>query len=403
MRALGWVVGVVLAVGASGPVRAQQPLEAPQGGPGKLQADYVRYDARNRLFEARGNVRLVTGDVTVTSETLVYEEKSRTAWAEGNARVVQGTTTLTAASVRYESESRVVHARQGVTVTQPDLTLRSEALVYDLRGQVVDAEGKVVVEQPDQTLRADTLNYRVRGKVVTAKGSVELKTKTATLTGETLWADLENKKATVTGPAKLVRKGGPPPRGREQDRVLVALAKEDTTFTAAEEFRFSWKETEEAEAKGDARVVQVDKEASGDFLRYSEREDRVELVGRARLHQRSGQWLVREKLVRPPETEEDRKTLETPATLTAERVVLFLGTRNAVAVGDVKVTQGERLATGDRAEYEDTSGRIVLSGRRVRLKREDGAWLEAQRVVLSMKEDTFEAFGSVETHFTVKP
>jgi len=83
--------------------------------------------------------------------------------------------------------------------------------------------------------------------------------------------------------------------------------------------------------------------------------------------------------------------------------VITLGARDAVATGGVRVTQGGREATGERAEYEDATGRIVLSGKRVRLRREDGAWLEAERVVVSLKEDTFEAFGAVDTTFTVKP
>jgi lipopolysaccharide export system protein LptA len=65
--------------------------------------------------------------------------------------------------------------------------------------------------------------------------------------------------------------------------------------------------------------------------------------------------------------------------------------------------QGQRSATGDRGEYDDLNGKIVLTGRRVRLDHQDGSWLEAERVVVSLKEDTFEAFGAVDTTFTVRP
>ncbi len=403
MRARWLLFAVVLGAALCLPALAQQPLAPPEPGQGRLQADRIRYDARNGVFEARGNVRLVLANVTVTAELLTYHQRTRVAWAEQNARVVQGTTTLEAPTVRYESAAQVVYASGGVVVHQPDVTLRARALTYRLREQVVNASGEVRVEQPDQTLSAGELTYRVQEKVADAAGAVRLQTRDSTLTGEAMWADLANKRARVRGPAQLVRKGGPPPRGREQDRVLAALAKEDTTITARSAFRFSWRDTEEAEAEGDARVVQVDKEARGDVAVYSERADRVELRGNARLDQRSGQWLVRERLVRPPRDEEERRALETPATLTADRIVLYLGTRDAVATGNVRVTQGKRSAVGDRAEYDDRNGTIVLVGRRARMQREDGSWLEAERVVVSLKEDTFEAYGAVDTTFPVRP
>lgn len=385
------------------PAFAQEPIAPPEAGPARLRAERIRYDARNGVFEARGGVQLTLQDTTVTSDVLVYHERTRVAWAEGKARLAQRQTTLQAPQIRYEVGPQVVYASGGVVLTQPDLVLRAERLTYRSRDQVAEATGQVVVEQRGERLRAERLKYQVRERIAIATGRVELTTQEATLTGEALWADLASKRARVRGPAKLVRKGGPPPRGREQDRVLAALAKEDTTITASKELRFGWAEGNEAEAEGDVRVEQADKSARADRATYSEPKDRIELVGNAQVDQRSGSWLVRERLVSPPRSEEERKALETPAQITASRIVITLGTRDAVATGSVRVTQGGREATGERAEYEDATGRIVLSGKRVRLRREDGAWLEAERVVVSLKEDTFEAFGAVETTFTVKP
>ncbi|MDR5709693.1 MAG: LptA/OstA family protein [Armatimonadota bacterium] len=399
----GWILAIILGAILTLPVSAQQPMRPPEPGQGRLQAHRIRYDARNGVFEARGGVRLTLGDVTVTSEALTYHERTRTAWAEGNARVVQGPTTLSAPSIRYEATPQTVHASGDVVVQQPEVTLRARELTYRLRDQLVEATGEVVVEQPDQTLQARALTYRVREKVADATGDVRLRTKDSTLEGEAMWADLAGKEARVRGPARLVRKGGPPPRGREQDRVAAALAKEDTTITASRTFWFSWQQTNEARAEGEVRIVQVDKEARADEARYSEQDDRMELRGRAEIHQRSGQWLVRERLVREPQTEEERKALETPATIQADRIVIYLSTRDAVATGNVRVIQGRRSAVGERAEYDDRNGIILLVGRRARMQREDGAWLEAERVVVSLKEDTFEAYGAVDTTFPVRP
>lgn len=353
---------------------AQQGIVPPQGGQARLRADTIRYDAKNKTFEARGNVVLQIGETTITGAVLIYHETTSVAWVEGGAKVVQGQTTLTAPSFRYEVTPQITHAAGGVTVIQPDLTLRSQSLRYQSKEQIAFAET-----------------------------NVELVTKDSRLTGPNLWANLAEKRGEVKGPSRLVRKGGPPPAGREQDRVMVALAKEDTTITAERLMTFAWAKTTEATAEGNVRIDQVDKKARGETAVYSEARDRIELVGSVRLDQVSGQWLVRERLAGEPKTEEERKALESPAVVTGDRVVITMSTRNSVVTGNVRITQAGRSAVGDRAEYDDATGKIVLTGRRARMDRDDGSWLEARTVVVSLKEDTFEAFGEVETTFSIKP
>ncbi|MES4787728.1 MAG: hypothetical protein C4294_20115, partial [Nitrospiraceae bacterium] len=223
--------------------RAQTPeaVNPPEAKRGRLRAQQVRYDARNRLFEARGEVHLELGDTVITCASLIYHETTRVAWAEGNVEVVQGHTAVRAPRLRYEANPRVTYA-----------------------------EGGVVVVQPDLELKAASLRFRHRTQVVFAEGGVELRTKNSTLTSGSLWADLQEKLAEARGPAKLVRKGGPPPRGREQDQVLAALAKENTTLTAQQFFKYAWATTEEAEGQQDVRVEQVDKTARADRIVYSE-------------------------------------------------------------------------------------------------------------------------------------
>ena len=367
------VLVCTLVAAFAGGALAQQPVPPPEGERGRLRAERVRYDARNGVFEARGNVRLELGETTITCEVLTYHERDRVAWAEGKVEVVQKTTTLRAPAVRYEARPKITHASGGVVVLQEGVELR-----------------------------ARTLKYRHQDEVAFAEGDVQLQTRNGQLQSPSLWADLKNKLAEAKGPARLVRKGGLPPRGREGDRVLAALAKEDTTITSRGPMKYAWLGTEEATAQEGVQLEQVDKSAQAERITYSESQDRIELEGSVRLHQRSGQWLVRERLVRPPRDEEERKALQTPAVLTADRVVITLSTRGSVATGNVRVTQEGRRAEGDRAEYDDQQGRIVLSGRRVRLEREDGSWLEAEQVVVSLREDTFEAHGTVDTTFPVR-
>ncbi len=88
--------------------------------------------------------------------------------------------------------------------------------------------------------------------------------------------------------------------------------------------------------------------------------------------------------------------------LRADRLVVRLRTRDMEAEGAVQVEQEGRLAAGDRAVYTERDRRIVVTGH-VRMREADGSWLRADRVVIALDEEIFEATGNVETEFTVTP
>ena len=165
--------------------------------------------------------------------------------------------------------------------------------------------------------------------------------------------------------------------------------------------RFRW-DANEADAEGAVVVTQPDKTARAARVVYSESRGVLELAGSVEVEQRSGEWLVESGVARKPADPDAAKALAAPVHLSADRLVVRLGTRDMEAGGSVKVEQEGRLATGDRAVYTERTQTIVVSGN-VRMREADGSWLRADRVVIAIAEETFEATGNVETEFTVTP
>ncbi|HET8679712.1 MAG TPA: LptA/OstA family protein, partial [bacterium] len=87
--------------------------------------------------------------------------------------------------------------------------------------------------------------------------------------------------------------------------------------------------------------------------------------------------------------------------LTCTRLVMTLRERDAVAEGPLRVTQKDRWATGDRGTYTEATRRLIVTGN-VKMQETDGRRLTADRVIISLIEETFEADGNVETHFTIR-
>lgn len=367
MKNMRWIVSA-FAVLILTSIAAGQGFQEPTADQGRLQADRVRYDAKQKIFTAEGNVHLVMGDVEVHAKRARVEQIPQRVTASGDVLVVQRETSLRAAEV-----------------------------IYEMRPGLVNASGNVFVAWRDLIINAPALKYSVRTEQVAAQGGVRLAQGTSILTAQTLDADLRAKRAEATGKAKLVRAGGG--LAGTQDRVASALAQEETTITAAR-MTFRW-DTNEARAFDGVTVIQPDKTARAKEAFYSETAGRIELQGEVVVEQLSGEWLVKGKVIDAPTDEASKKALASKTTLTTARLVIELKARNMLAEEDVTVTQQARTATGNRATYTDKDKLLVVTGN-VRMREEDGSWLRADRVVISLIEETFEALGNVETEFRVK-
>lgn len=364
MRALALAVAFLLVPSLA----AGQGLQVPDVDQGRLLAARIRYDVRAKVFTAEGNVRLVLGDLEIRSKRLRLEQGPQVAFASGNVRL-----------------------------QQRDTLLRADEAKYDIRSKVASVSGHAVMIRGDLSVRAAQIRFDLAAETMMASDGVQLVRGNSTLMGEALMANLRTKRAEVTGKAMLIRAPGPVPGA--QDKALTALGQQETTITAAR-MTFRW-DANEGQADGGVVVVQPDKKARAQRMAYSEAADRLELEGDVVVEQFSGNWLVQGGVVEAPKDQQTQKVLASKTIVTSDRLVIHLKDRTTRAEGKVTVTQGGRFASGDRALYTEKDRRIVVTGN-VRLREEDGSVLRADRVIISMTDETFEAEGNVEIEFVMK-
>jgi lipopolysaccharide export system protein LptA len=126
-----------------------------------IQIEAAALEMRDKKKEATfsGNVKVVQGDTTMTSKTLVvyYESgNSANANAKGNA---PAKTTMAAATPGPSGASSIkrLEARGDVVVTQKDQVVTGETAVFDTRTNLITMLGKVVLTQCKNVLRGDKL------------------------------------------------------------------------------------------------------------------------------------------------------------------------------------------------------------------------------------------------------
>ncbi|HEY6101974.1 MAG TPA: LptA/OstA family protein [bacterium] len=360
-------VMVILALFVLCAPAAGQRLEIPEAGPGRLRAERVRYDARTQTFYAEGNVTLSIGDVTIEAPRLTVDQRRRTVQATG-----------------------------GVVVSQSGSVLRGRELLYEITPRLAQISGDVRLEHEGTSVAAGQMTLDVGGQIVRSGGGVRLAREGTTVTGDVMVARLGDRQVDVSGHAVLVRPTGPAPAA--QDRAAQTLAAQDTKVTA-DRLRFRW-DVNEAEAEGAVVLTQPDKTAKAAAVVYSEARGLIELTGNVEVEQRSGDWLVESGAAQKPRDADTAKALHSPVRLWADRLIIRVETHDMEATGRVKVEQEGRLATGDRATYAQREQTIVVSGN-VRMREADGSWLRADRVIIAIADETFEATGNVETEFTV--
>ncbi len=129
-----------------------------------IQIEAATLEMRDKKKEATfsGNVKVVQGDTTMTSKTLVVFYDSTTApaaAAPANSKAAAKSAPIPAAAPGPGGSSSIrrLEARGSVVVTQKDQVVTGESAVFDTKSNLVTMLGGVVLTQGKNVLRGDRL------------------------------------------------------------------------------------------------------------------------------------------------------------------------------------------------------------------------------------------------------
>ena len=160
-----------LALAASGGARAQGAMSGvPNAMQGfsqnrdlPIQIEAASLEMRDKKKEATfaGNVKVVQGDTTMTSKTLVVFYDSGPAPATPPPAAPKGSKSGSMQSATPgpggSSSIRRLEAKGSVVVTQKDQVVTGETAVFDTRANLITMTGGVVLTQCKNVLRGDRL------------------------------------------------------------------------------------------------------------------------------------------------------------------------------------------------------------------------------------------------------
>ena len=149
--------GDVLAQGAmSGVPNAMQGFSQNRDQPIQIEAASLEMRDKKKEATFAGNVKVVQGDTTMTSKTLVafYDSGPAPAAPRGSK---SGSMQSATPGPGGSSSIRRLEARGSVVVTQKDQVVTGETAIFDTRANLITMVGGVVLTQCKNVLKGDRL------------------------------------------------------------------------------------------------------------------------------------------------------------------------------------------------------------------------------------------------------
>ena len=225
-------------------------------------------------------------------------------------------------------------------------------MIIDNEKEMSDLSDKVYVNRKDITLSCNNMHYDSKDERVEARGDV---------------------RSTIKGKQKT---------NLNADFVQLFV---DTT--------------KDVNANGNVEVVQGKKTAVANSLFYNKSTEVIMLSGEVKAVISKGRALLKEDTIGKLHNPDARKLLEEKTFISSDNLDLSTKNGDALASGNVVVTQSSREARSNVADYSDATESIILTDN-VYLKK-DKAWVKCRKINISVKNETFTAIGSVEAEFKI--
>lgn len=258
-------------------------------------------------------------------------------------------------------------------------------------------------------IKADYLQYVPKQKRSEMRGNVELHKKDSSIYAQHVLIDHQTRKAEMSDGVRIRRADGtlssdlmhyfgPEEKLSADGHVDLKISEHGLkTSLKANHANFYSDMSREMTLQGNLEAAQGKKLAVADSGIYSQKRKTLAMKGNAKAVFAKAKVILKEASVRKLKSREAKDILKEKTVLTADQIVFSTRTSDAQASGSVFVSQKGREAKADQALYDEKTEMLTLTGNVFMKKAQD--WVSAEKITISVKDETFVAVGSVEAEF----
>lgn len=260
-------------------------------------------------------------------------------------------TRMTGNHIKYFPSEKRSEMDGNLVLTKKDSTIFAEKILVDHERKIANISEKIRIKREDGIIRADSIEYLGEAEQLNTAGNVSLALK-------------ENKIKTFI---------------KCNQGTLFLDAGKDISLS------------------GSLEVTQGKKLSIAREGTYSQKNKGIFLRGGTRTILEKAQAILKEGAVKNLQNPEEKSILKGKTVISANEMLFSTMTGDAKAAGSVEVTQKGREARADSAFYDDKRELLTLSGNVFMKKGKD--WISCQKIIISVRKETFEAFGVAEARF----
>lgn len=158
--------------------------------------------------------------------------------------------------------------------------------------------------------------------------------------------------------------------------------------------------THDARIMDNISLIQKGKNASAKNLSYKDKSKRATLTNNVKIFFRRGEQILKEKTAKILKSKAAKEALKERVWASCDILNLSIENGDAIMEGHVLVNQKNKQAKSDYASYDDEKETIYLNGN-VHIEK-GKEWIKTKSLLISLKKESFEAIGEVETRFILK-
>ncbi|KPJ65618.1 hypothetical protein AMJ44_09795 [candidate division WOR-1 bacterium DG_54_3] len=258
-------------------------------------------------------------------------------------------------------------------------------------------------------LTANYLKYIPAEKCSIIEGDVELQKNDSSISSQKIKVDHEQKVADISEEIRLKRKDGFLVSDRlkyisdeerlEADGHVTLNVSEGQLKTQVKSKHASFYTdiAKDVSFLGSLEALQGKKLAIAQAGVYSQEKKELVMKGEVKAIFEKAQVVLKEETVQNLKNPEAQGILKEKTILTSNQLIFSTRNGDAQARGSVYVTQKGREAKSELALYNEEEEILTLTGN-VFMKKEK-EWVSAEKVMVSVRDETFEAIGAVEAEF----
>lgn len=160
----------------------------------------------SRVIDLIGDVQLKHNNVLIMSDKARWYKETNTIDAKGNVRVKKGSMTITGASLLFDGNKQIGKFRKNVELNDEGKTLTTDFLDFNSANNSGQFFNGGKVEDSTMVLTSKKGEFFPDKKIYIFRDSIVVKSDNYTMYSDTLRYDLAENRAYVTGPTRIIEK-----------------------------------------------------------------------------------------------------------------------------------------------------------------------------------------------------